>query len=64
MLAFTLYGLDANERAVSVEILKAETLNPDLRQLAYERLSNYPTVEVWSGPKRLLRVTQRGALRH
>ena len=62
MQAFTLYGLDENERAVSVEILRAEDVEHGPRQLARERLKSFVAVEVWRGPARLVRMTQRRML--
>jgi hypothetical protein len=59
MQAFTLYGLDENHRAVSVEILKAETLDDELRRLARERLQRFAEVELWTGSRRLLAITRR-----
>jgi hypothetical protein len=59
MEAFTLYGLDQNERLVSTEILKADEVNDDIRRLAHKRLRSFAAVELWHGPRCLIRVTRR-----
>jgi hypothetical protein len=59
MQAFTLSGLDDNERLVSTEILEAEAVNDDIRRLTRERLRSFAAVELWRGPDCLIRVTPR-----
>jgi hypothetical protein len=62
MHAFTLYGLDENLRAVSVEILKADAVDSRLKSLAEQRLQRFVSVELWRGSERLLRMSRRGAV--
>jgi hypothetical protein len=59
MQAFTLYGLDENERLVSTELLKAGAVNDDIRRLTRERLRSFAAVELWRGPDCLIRVTRQ-----
>jgi hypothetical protein len=62
MQAFTLYGLDENERCLSTELLKADDVNDGIRRLTQERLQSFAIVELWSGRDCLLRVTRRHTL--
>ena len=63
MQPFTLYGLDQRQWPISVELLLAEDLDHGPRDLARARLTRFEAVELWSGSKRLLHMTQQEYVR-
>lgn len=59
MYGFTLYGLDEADRILSTEKLQAESAEA-ARQIARDRLSRFPRVELWGGSICVARLQRPG----